>query len=96
MKIKLDKKEKLSVVTRDSDLDSVSTFISKDEISTASVWTEYLQIGVSRLHKVFVLDCDGETRVFVFENGQKVTRGYFKHSEKGTLVYTNSKLYEND
>jgi|GEM_PF-4649964 len=94
MKIKLDKKEMLSVVTRNSDLDSVSTFISKDEISTASVWTEYLQIGVSRLHQVFVLDCDGETRVFVFENGQKVTREYFKHSDKGTLVYTNSKLYD--
>jgi len=96
MTIKLEKKETLSVVSRSTGLDSVGFYISKDSVDTSTNWTEYLQIGVSRLHQVFVLSYDGDVKVFVFERGQKVTREYFKHAEDGEIVFTNSKLYEND
>jgi len=96
MTIELEKKEMLLVTTRSTGLDSVGAYISKEEVSTETILAEYLKIGVSRLHQVFVLSCDGDVKVFVFEKGKKVTRKYFKHSETSEIVFTNSKLYENN
>ena len=68
--------------------------VSRIEESSDHHYCKGLSVGIYRMHQVFVIEKEGNLRVFTFGKNQTVTKSDLGWWKDGKIIYTNSTLKE--